>query len=439
MPAFFAYAILHYQLLGIRRLVHKGMVYGLTAFAIVLIITFGFVVPLSDKISSDTQPLLVSVTIAGGIILFSPLRRGAKWLVDNLLYRDAVGYQMFLDGIHENLITPGNGPDAANGIAHHLMEAMRLESVLIFLVDGPAQSRLAASVGRRSKDTLQYLHLRSESRLDLGNPDDREYVELRWESDSLILVTLRLEGRHLGYLLLGPKQGGEVFVEEEKRLVVTVAPFLALAISKGQVSEELRELNQRLVRAEELERARLAGDLHDGPLQKAIVLAASSGIIPEDEKKTIAHQLVAELREVSSRLRPAILDDLGIVPAIEWLLDNTHKRFGLATHLSLQEVHEEERFSPDIELALFRMSQEAINNTVKHAEASSVYVSLSRENNTLVLEVRDDGVGFSPAAKGTTGFGLSQMRARAAQLNGSLGIHSSPGCGTMVGARIPLG
>jgi signal transduction histidine kinase len=437
MPAFFAYAILHYQLLGIRRLVHKGMVYVVTAFAIVLIITFGLAVPLSGRISSGTHPLLVSLAIVGGIALFFPLRHGAKWLVDNLLYRDTVGYQMLLDGMHENLTTPGNGSDAANGIAHHLVEAMHLESVLIFLVDGPTQGRLLASAGKRSKDTLQ--HLLSESRPDLENPKGRDYVELRWKSDSLLLVTLRLERCHLGYLLLGPKQGGEVFVEEEKRLVVTVAPFLALAISKGQLSQELRELNQRLVRAEEMERARVAGDLHDGPLQKAILLAASGGIISEDEKKTIAHQLVAELREVSSRLRPAILDDLGIVPAIEWLLDNTHKRFGLTTHLSLQGVYEEERFSSDIELALFRVSQEAINNTVKHAEATSVYVCLSKENNTLLLEARDDGVGFSPAARGTTGFGLSQMRERARQLNGSLDIHSSPGSGTIVDARIPLG
>jgi len=161
--------------------------------------------------------------------------------------------------------------------------------------------------------------------------------------------------------------------------------------------------------------------------------------ISQDEKGEIAHQLVSELREVSSRLRPAILDDLGIVPAIEWLLDNLPKRFGLVTHFSLEGLQEEDRFSPDIELALFRVSQESINNIMKHARATSVQVILSKETNAIVLEVRDNGLGFSTATGRNNGLGLSQMRQRVVQLNGSLDIHSSPGNGTRVVARIPLG
>lgn len=436
MPVSFAYAILQYQLLGIRRLVHKGMVYGITAFALLVIITFGLVIPLSDRVSSHRYPLLVSAIVAGGIVLFFPLRQAAQWLVDNLLYRDAVDYQMFLDGIHENLATSDNSSHPVSGIAHLLAEIMHLESVLVFLGDDPVQSKLVASAGRRSQEVLR--HMISEIQPNAQTAENRDYVELRWESDTLILINLRSAGSYLGYLLLGPKEGGEVFVEEEKRLIATVVPFLALAVSKGQLSEELRDLNQRLVKAEEMERARVAGDLHDGPLQKAIVLAAAGDAVPQDEKISIAHQLVTELREVCSRLRPAILDDLGVIPAIEWLLENIPKRFSLATHFSLQDLHEEERFPSDIELALFRVSQEAINNTVKHAEATSVHISLSRENNALVLKVQDDGVGFSPAAHGNTGFGLSQMRERVVQLNGSLDIHSSPGFGTTVVARIPL-
>jgi signal transduction histidine kinase len=437
MPAFFAYAILQHQLLGIRRLVHKGMVYGITAFLLLVIITFAFVIPLSDRVQGDRYPLLISAVVVGGVILFFPLRRAVQWLTDNLLYRDTVGYEMFLDGMHENLVTSDNSPDAAGGIANHLAEIMHLESVLVFQGDAPGQSKLVASAGRRSQEALQ--HLGPQLQASAQNAENRNYVELRWESDSLILITLRSAGRYLGYLLLGPKEDGEVFVDAEKRLVVTVAPFLALAISKGQVSEELRDLNQRLVKAEEMERARVAGDLHDGPLQKAILLAMDGDAISQDEKGEIAHQLVSELREVSSRLRPAILDDLGIVPAIEWLLDNLPKRFGLVTHFSLEGLQEEDRFSPDIELALFRVSQESINNILKHARATSVQAILSKETNAIVLEVRDNGLGFSTATGRNNGLGLSQMRQRVVQLNGSLDIHSSPGNGTMVVARIPLG
>jgi signal transduction histidine kinase len=437
MPAFFAYAILQHQLLGIRRLVHKGMVYGITAFALLVIITFAFVIPLSDRVPGDRYPLLVSAVIVSGVLLFLPLRRAVQWLMDNLLYRDTVGYEIFLDGMHENLAVSDNSPNATNGIAHHLAEVMHLESALVFLGDDPGQSRPVALAGRRSQDVLQ--HLGPQLQSSAKSAEDRDYAEVRWESDSLMLVTLRSAGRYLGYLALGPKEGGEIFVDAEKRLVVTVAPFLAVAISKGQISEELRDLNQRLVKAAEMERARVASDIHDGPLQKAILLAMDGDAILQHEKGKIAHQLVSELREVSSRLRPAILDDLGIVPALEWLLENLPKRFGLATHFSLRGLNEEERFSPDVELALFRVSQESINNTTKHAGATSVQVLLSKEIDSLVLEVRDDGVGFSPAAQGKNGLGLSQMRERVVQLNGSLDVHSSPGHGTTVVARIPLG
>jgi two-component system sensor histidine kinase DegS len=169
------------------------------------------------------------------------------------------------------------------------------------------------------------------------------------------------------------------------------------------------------------------------------LLAMDGNAISQHEKEKIAHQLVSELREVSSRLRPAILDDLGIVPAMEWLLENLPKRFGLATHFSLRNVSEEERFTPDVELALFRVSQESVNNAVKHAKATSVEVLLSKDVNSVVLRVSDDGVGLAPAAGQGSGLGVSKMRERLVQLNGSLDILSSLGHGTTVVARIPLG
>ncbi len=437
MPAFFAYAILQHQLLGIRRLVHRGMVYGLTAFLLLVIITWAFVIPLSGRVPDERYPLLVSAVAVGGVLLFLPLRRAVQWLIDRLLYRDTVGYETFLDGMHHNLAAHDNSPSAATGIARHLVEVMHLESVLVLLGDDPGRAGLAASAGQRCQDVLAGLGPRLQQ-LAL-NGEHQDCTEIRWGSDSLIMVTLRPAGCYLGYLVLGPKDGGEVFVDAERRLVATVAPFLAVAISTGQMSEELRSLNRRLVKAEEMERARVASDLHDGPLQKAILLAMDGAAISPPEKNRIAHELVSELREVSSRMRPAILDDLGIVPAVEWLLENLPRRVGLATHFSLRGLNEEERFAPDVELALFRVTQESINNAVKHARASLVDVRISRDPSCLVLEVKDDGIGFSADNGGNTGLGLSQMRERMAQLRGSLDIHSSPGHGTTVVARIPLG
>ena len=207
MPASFAYSILQHQLLGIRRLVHKGMVYGITTFLLLVIITFAFVIQLSDKVPGNRYPLLISAVVVSGVVLFFPLRRAVHWLIDNLLYRDTVGYEMLLDGMHENLAASDSSPNAASGIANHLAEVMHLESVLVFLGDDPGQSRLLASAGRRSQDVLA--NLGPQLQASAQNAEDRDYAEVRWESDSLMLVTLRSAGRYLGYLLPGPKEGGD--------------------------------------------------------------------------------------------------------------------------------------------------------------------------------------------------------------------------------------
>jgi signal transduction histidine kinase len=255
------------------------------------------------------------------------------------------------------------------------------------------------------------------------------------------MLVLKSPGSRIGFAILGPKVDGEVFVDEEKRLALTVGPLLALAVEQNMLSGELRDLNRRLVSAQELERKRMAIDIHDGPLQKAIVLTRPDEDVVAD-MGTLARELVNELREVCSRLRPAILDDLGIVSALDWLVDGVSDRAEVLTGLSLHGLDEDERLDPDTELTLFRVAQESINNTLKHADATRIDVSLSREGDSLVLMVSDDGVGFSPGiprngAVSTGGVGLSGMRERAIYLSGSLEINSAPGLGTTVLMRLP--
>ena len=333
------------------------------------------------------------------------------------------------------LLTSGRTQQVATVLAYRLVQALGLESALIFLGKDPAQVALVAKAGERAEEVRDVAHPRLEPYIE--DSLDQELVELRWESDILLLASIKVADRRLGYALLGPKAGGEVFVGDEKRLVATMLPMLALAIDKSELSEELREIKQRLVNAEEAERARIARDLHDGPLQLAMMLAGAAGA-SADDPTGLARQLATELREVCWRLRPAILDDLGIIPALEWHLDEVSKRSDVATRLSLHNIGEEERFPPDVELALFRVTQEAVNNAVKHAKGSSVDVLLSKRDSRLVLNVTDDGAGFSAAPGGTRGLGLPGMRERVIQLDGSFDLQSVPGSGTTVIARIPV-
>ncbi|MBI2171086.1 MAG: sensor histidine kinase [Chloroflexi bacterium] len=438
IPVSFAYAILQYQLLGIRKLVHRGMVYGLATFALLLLVALVLTLaPLPNEVvANESQPVWVSTILVGAVLLFFVLRRSALWLVDNFIYRDVVNYRSALEVFRRDLPAPDRLPEVAELIARRLAQIVHVESVLLYLGHEPAQCQLTAAAGERTQEILG--HVRPHLETYIEGSKTRELAELHWESDSLLLVNLSVWGRYLGYVLLGPKMGGEIFLEEEKRLVATITPLLALAFEKSMLSEELRGVNQRLTKAEEAERGRIAGDLHDGPLQKAITLAggvSSTG----NGQVNLARQLVLELREICSRLRPAILDDLGIVPALDWLLDGVSQQSGIKALLSLLNVSEEDRFSPETELALFRVTQEATNNAVKHAKGTSVEVSLSREGHSLVLKVADDGIGFAASSYGKGGFGLSGMRERVMQVGGSFEINSAPELGTTIIARVPLG
>ncbi|MFC1925268.1 ATP-binding protein [Chloroflexota bacterium] len=439
IPAFFAYAILQHQLMGIRRLVHRGMVYGISTLALFMIINLILIAIVAPFTESDSDKnlyyLLLPIILVIGIILFAPLRRGIRLLIDRFFYQDAVDYRSALGIVPQYLLMSGSTAEIATVISQRLAQVLSLESTLIFLGHGPSQVKLAATVGEKARDIS--MRMRDQIEPYLKDPVSNDLVELRLESDSLIFTHLESSGHYLGYMILGPKSAGEVFMEEEKQLLATLIPIISLVFDKAELSDELRGLSQRLIKAEEKERARIAGDLHDGPLQKAAFLVSSIGSNLEDQR-SYANQLVAELREICSSLRPAILGDLGLVPALEWLLDNSASRHDISPQIMLYNINEEDRFPPDIEDTLFRIAQEAINNTIKHAWATSLNLSLSREDGSVVLHVTDNGIGFKTTTRDKGKYGLPGMRERAIQVDGTLDIHSAPGLGTTVVVYIPI-
>ena len=269
--------------------------------------------------------------------------------------------------------------------------------------------------------------------MDLG---ERGVSEMRWNSDVLLIARLETAGATLGFLVLGPKEKGEVFLREERRLVETITPIIALAIRETNLLAELREVSERLTDAQEAERGRLARDLHDGPLQKAILLGGGVDVMLRD-RNGVARELAAELRELCARLRPAILDDLGLVPALEWLLEQTAQGFTVSPRLTLRGMTEDDRLAPNTELALFRVTQEAVSNALKHGHARSIHVSLARTINGVELSVTDDGDGAVMDGVPMGGLGIPGMRERLRQVGGSVSIASDGKTGTMVSARIP--
>ncbi len=206
-----------------------------------------------------------------------------------------------------------------------------------------------------------------------------------------------------------------------------------------------------LVEVEEDQRRRLARELHDEPLQLFLHLARRLESLADTPGTTpaAAHQLrdargqaldaAARLRTLARSLRPPALDQLGLVAAVESLLADAEEEHGVLTVLT---VSGDERPLPaDVELGAFRIVQEAVRNTCRHAGARRLDVSLELGGDELAVAVADDGRGFSPdgpASGGADHLGLLGSRERARLLGGSFALRSAPGEGTVVGAVLPL-
>jgi PAS domain S-box-containing protein len=214
--------------------------------------------------------------------------------------------------------------------------------------------------------------------------------------------------------------------------------------------EEIRELALAASSAREQEKSRIARELHD-ELGQALTalkidvgwlrerLADSAGGVPEKlaAMQALLDSTVAAARRISADLRPLMLDDLGLVAASEWLVQNFTKRTGVPCEL---DVGEGELDLPDpYSTAVFRVLQESLTNVARHAQATEVSVSIVRDDHGITLAIEDNGAGFAPAeSRKPNSFGLLGLRERAQLLGGEITIDSAPGKGTRVRLRIPL-
>jgi two-component system sensor histidine kinase UhpB len=215
--------------------------------------------------------------------------------------------------------------------------------------------------------------------------------------------------------------------------------------------EQLRALSVKVITAQEEERRRIARELHDETSQSLASLLISleriDNAIPDDfpglkerlrSARSLTKRTLDELRSLIADLRPQLLDDLGLVPAIRWYATDRLEPEGIDVEVDIDPALP--RLSPAVETALFRIAQEAISNIVKHADASQVSVRLSCDGE-LCLLIEDDGVGFSsdyPAADGLQHMGLFGVVERAAALGGEASIESTAGQGTRLSVSVPL-
>ena len=219
--------------------------------------------------------------------------------------------------------------------------------------------------------------------------------------------------------------------------------------------QRFRRLARAVWRVQEEERRRLARELHDGIGQTLTALknhlgrmqATSAGASPSpaqadlDQALEIATQALADTRELSRLLRPAVLDDLGLEPALRWLARSVGERMGLAVELRAQGL--DERLDPELETLVFRVVQEALTNVVKHAGTAAAVVEVERAPGRLRVSISDAGRGFDADAAlggdGDAGVGLRAIRDRAELFSGNVRVDSRSGQGTKITVSVPLG
>lgn len=231
-------------------------------------------------------------------------------------------------------------------------------------------------------------------------------------------------------------------------------PLAAYDNELQQREEEVRTLSRRLVSASEEERHRLALDLHDEFGQSLSALrwgmervktALGERLGAEaascDQMLAQVDALGARIRHLSAALHPVMLDDLGLVPTLRWAVDELANRHP-ELRVELQTQGLKRRLPPAVELVLYRVAQEAMTNAVRHARPETLTLTLTACHPKVLLQIRDDGIGFEPPASSgrrwSGGLGLYGMRERVANVGGRLSLNSAPGAGTLVRVEVPV-
>lgn len=268
------------------------------------------------------------------------------------------------------------------------------------------------------------------------------------------LTAVPVAGREqvLGVLHLASREESPL-TEDETILMEAIGGLVGVALENAALQEmmtaqqdRLRALAGGILRAREEEAQRFARELHDeaGQLLASVHIALDEmgqGIPEGRETIRALHDLLDrvedQLRRLSRELRPSILDDLGLTPALEWLAQGVGERTGLAVSVTAPD----RRFSPLVEITLYRIAQEALTNVARHAHAKTVRIEVSDEGAAVRALVEDDGQGFDVdatlARRGDRGLGLIGMRERVETVGGTLAISSGLGKGTRIFVTLP--
>jgi signal transduction histidine kinase len=340
-------------------------------------------------------------------------------------------------------------------VARRLLELLDARVVTLALPAGEDELRIVTAAGEGADElvgsTMSLAETKAGRVLDRGrservdavvdDPEVHRGFTRSFGARAGIWVPLVVDNRPIGVITAYDKLSAPDarFSEDDVRLAETFAARAAVAV---ELSERVaRDTLRRIVAAQELERQRLARELHDetGQALTSILLGLKrlEGAESPEALHAVRELVVATLQDVrrlAVELRPKVLDDFGLVPALERLTQAFAEHTGIAVDLEASTITE--RVPVEVETAIFRIVQEALTNVVKHARAQRVSVLVTRAGGRIKAVIEDDGTGFDPAAA-DGGIGLIGMRERIELLDGSLVVESSAISGTTVAVEVP--
>ena len=423
-------AILRYDLYDIDLLINRTLVYGTLSACVVGIYVLavgGFGVLFQARGNLGVS-LLATGLVA---VLFQPLRSALQRGVNRLMYGERDDPYAVLSRLGRRLEATIVPERVLPTVVETIAEALKLPYAAILLKEEEGYRSAAA----------------------YGSPTG--------EPEVLPLVYQREE---IGRLVIAPRAPGEGFSAADSSLLEDLARQAEVTVHAVRLTTDLQRSRERLVATREEERRRLRRDLHDGfgPTLASLALGLNvarklmakeklrdaDGVLDRLEQET--EETVADVRRLIYGLRPPALDDLGLVASIRQQAES--QGFALESedtgHMAAREdgsilfsldVPEELPLLPAaVEVATYRIAQEALTNVARHARARTcrVHLSVDRASATLACEVTDDGVGIPEGRR--AGIGLASLRERAEELGGSCDVESVPEGGTRVLARLPL-
>lgn len=412
LPFSMGMAVLEYRLRGMAIAFNRTIVYAVLSLMIVLV--YVAVVGLFGLLLHGQVNAVLALLATGFIALLGqPVRLRVQQAINHLVF-----------GVREDPYT------LLSGLVQRLEGALTHKSLLMFVTEKVALA-------------LRLPYAAIEVRRDGGTEIVAVYGSAPERSTR---IPLTVQGEEVGWLALGIERAADLVPPGKRSLLDDLVRQVSIAVQAERLTEELHRSRERLVGAREEERRRLRRDLHDGlgsSLASMMLRLDQVALLQDadtDKANSLLREIQAQLREAIAEirrlvyaLRPPSLDEFGLLFALREL---TLQFENSGLRISLEGPERLPRLNAAIEVALYRIAQEALTNVARHAQASSCRILLETEETTLRLEVRDDGSGMPVSVR--PGIGMRSMKERAEEVGGTCRFRSEPGAGTTVTAILPL-